>query len=248
MALEYESRTHQVKPFICSTDDFADEHAFLLSEVYPKLRRLCRERGASFDPYHWDHNLSQAKLNKGQALYLALECINAACPFFIGLIGNQYGPHRPEESPLLGRDSETAAPADHWLDRNILTAAGYGYRWLLDESYNSASLFELKVTQAAFLSEETRFCRFYIREKDTASVDRFDKFKLQQLKTSIAKRGLHVSYFKQLKQLGQLVLADWTEIINQLYPPLDTSRVGKSSLASRQNSATYGSLLKGLLL
>lgn len=228
MAFEYESRTYQIKPFICSTDDFVEEHNYLLAEVYPKLRSLCRERGASFNPHHWDHNLNPGKLAKGQALYLALECINSASPFFIGFIGNQYGPHRPEESPLLSMDSSTnpaaaAAGVPHWIDKNMMTAAGYGYKWLLDESYNSASLFELKVTQAAFLSEETRFCRFYIREKDSSGVDRFDKFKLQQLKTSIAKRGLHVSYYKQLKDLGQLVLSDWIEIINQLYPPLDTS-------------------------
>lgn len=224
MAFDYESRTYRINPYICSTDDFTEEHAYLQLEIFPQLRKLCRDRGASFLPVHWDQNLAQDKLDKGQALYLALESINAASPFFIGLIGNQYGCHRPDESAPLSKEDVS----DQWIDKNILTAASRGYRWILDESYNSASLFELKIIQAAFLSEETRFCRFYVRERDGGHVDRFDKFKLQQLKTSIAKRGLHVSYYKQLPELGENVLSNWREIINLLYPPLDTSRIGKA--------------------
>lgn len=222
----------QMKPFICSTDDFVEERQLLSTRIFPQLQSLCRERAASFVPCDWDHNIGLDRLSRGLALHLALKCIGSSSPYFIGLLGNQYGDHRPDGSGPLPDSTAELPSSAHWVDKNVHMAAKHGYRWLLDESYASSSLFELKITQAAFLGEETKFCRLYIRDQAAGSspqndLERYDKFKMQQLKANIAKRGLYASYYTSLEELGELVLSDWKVIIDQVYPPLRRCRVGQ---------------------
>lgn len=233
MSKECEHKTSRhINPFLCSTDNFTEERSFLSANIFPALQDLCRQRAACFQPYDWDHNIGEERLKQGLALQLALKCIEYASPYFIGLLGNEYGHHRSEDSDVLPNRLSDLPTSAHWVDKNIVIAAEHGYSWLLDHSYSGTSLTELKIIQAAFLSDETSYCRFYIRDHPPSTspqtdLERYDKFKIKQLKTSIAKRGLYVSYYSSLEQLGQMVLDDWTVIIDRLYPPMDTCAIGK---------------------
>lgn len=222
-----EHSNYRVKPFICSTKEYADEREALSCSVFLRLRDLCEHRGASFTPYDWDLDLNQEQLDSGLPLQLALDCITAASPYFICIIGNQYGCYRPEGSAPLSKDA--AYEGSDWIEKNILRAAESGYSWLLDESYTSTSLFEFKIMQAAFFSEETEYIRFYIHDKGPShsETDRYEKFKLQQLKTGIANRGLHVTYFKDTNELRNAVWTDWSAIIDTILSPLRSNRTSK---------------------
>ena len=233
MSSDHKPISHRnINPFVCSTHDFIQERSFLSTKVFPVLQTLCQQRAAYFQPYDWDDDLSEDRLKQGLALHLALKCINFASPYFICLLGNQYGHHRPKESEVLPSRLSDLPPDAHWIDKNMVIAAENGFKWILDNSYAHTSLTELKIIQAAFLSDETKFCRFYIRDQVIATnsvtaLEKYDKFKLQQLKANIAKRGLYVSYYTTLEHLGELVLADWTAIINQLYPPFSSLSIGR---------------------
>lgn len=221
-----------INPYICSTDDFAVERAHLSTDVFPSLRRLCSNRGGYFDPIEWDCIIDQDRLDRGLSLHLALDCITKSSPFFMCFIGDRYGTYRPEGSaPLPTRISELDSDAN-WVDKNMVYAAECGYKWLLDDTYANTSLFELKLIQAAFLSDDAQYCRFYIHEADTSAdtkkIPRFEKFKLQQLKASIAKRGLHVTYYSTIEELSNAVLAEWSKIIIASLPSLSSVSVGKT--------------------
>lgn len=218
---------NRIKPFVCSTDEFEEERGILSSSIYPKLKEICETRGTSFNPYDWDLKLSQDRLDSGLPLQLALDCITAS-PFFICIIGHKYGNYRPEGSSPLSKNE--SFKNYNWIERNIARAAESGYNWLLDESYTSTSLFEFKIMQAAFFSEENQYLRFYIQDRGSShssDMDRFEKFKLQQLKGGIASRGLHVTYFRDIDELRAAVWNDWTGIIDELMPPFKTNTFSK---------------------
>ncbi|XP_067936998.1 tetratricopeptide repeat protein 41-like [Watersipora subatra] len=223
--------SRHINPFLCSTDDFSAEREFLKANAFAKLECLCSHRGVSFQPYDWDHNIGEDRLHQGLSLQLALKCIGYASPYFIAFLSNQYGVHRPENSAILPDSVDDLPPDADWIDRSMVIASEHGYKWLLDESYTSTSLTELKIIQAAFLNEEAKFCRFYVRDDESSvglqsDLGQYDKYKLQQLKTNIAKRGLFVSYYKSLEHLDELVMADWTSIIDLVYPSVSRESIG----------------------
>ena len=216
-----------INPFICSTDEFTADRQYLHDEIFPQLQVRCQDRAGGFKPFEWDHNLSTDRLQTGLSLQLAMDCIQRAAPYFIGLVGDLYGDYRAPESATLPDSIEDLPQNADWIDKSLLYAAEYGYDWVLNEMYNSTSFFELKIAQAAFIMEDTSFCRFYIRQTDEElTASGYAKFRLQQLKSSLAKRGLHVAYFTTKEQLGELILRDWLEIIDRVYPRLDLEQNG----------------------
>ena len=108
-----------------------------------------------------------------------------------------------------------------------------------DEKYQHCSITELEVIHAAF-DKRNEYCRFYFRQPDhidglytdLPDEERREKLrifepesdysseKLCDLKAQIAKRGLPIKYFKNPDELAVMVLEDWCNIIDQLYPPL----------------------------
>ena len=121
-------RRQVIRPFVCSTfKDFHDERDFLQEQIYPKLNRLCRERGTSFLPVDLRWNKAQCQQNNDHVLRMCLDSIGRCAPFFICLLGDRYGVHRAAESELKDRTTE------EWLDRNFEVAAACGYEWVLEQ-------------------------------------------------------------------------------------------------------------------
>lgn len=119
-----------ITPFVCSTFcDFHVERDYLRDEIFPKLQRYCQQRGTSFCPVDLRWNKNQAQANSEHTLRLCLDSIGRCAPFFICLLGERYGVHRPAASEL--QDAATK----NWMDRNFEVAAACGYEWLLEEEY-----------------------------------------------------------------------------------------------------------------
>ena len=53
------------------------------------------------------------------------------------------------------------------------------------------------------------------------SEDEDSGIRQRDLKARIIKKGLPIQRYKTPEELANLVLTDWTAIINQLYPPLE---------------------------
>lgn len=122
------ARRQVIRPFVCSTfQDFHVERDFLQQQVFPKLNKLCRERGTSFLPVDLRWNKSQSQQNSEHVLRMCLDSIGRCAPFFICLLGDRYGVHRAAESEV------TDPATEEWLDKNFETAAACGHDWVLED-------------------------------------------------------------------------------------------------------------------
>ncbi|XP_041113150.1 putative tetratricopeptide repeat protein 41 isoform X2 [Polyodon spathula] len=244
-----------IQPFLCSTlDDFHQERDYLSTEIFPQLDMLCRARGTYFKAVdlRWDTEEIQSSSHfepkipckhhphyqhfSSQQLKINLDYISSSFPFFICILGHQYGEFRPENSKLLPV-SVASLEGLSKVEKNLYVASKNGYPWVLHEENQNCSLTELEIIQAAFLNDPQasffyfRDCR-HIEDKILDTLDEekqkilstfssrmdYEELKVRELKTRIINKGLKVSFFRNLREFGELVLKDWTGVIEQCYP------------------------------
>lgn len=216
------------------------ERDLLVDKAFPHLDELCRERGTFCSPVdlRWD----DTQAGSGTVFQYCLDHVNRACPFFICILGERYGAYRPKSQMPLPRSYLDLPQNAAWLDKNFLVAASGGYDWVLQENYQHYSITELEIVQATQLAE-AEHALFYFRQPDHADLlytdlpedERLEKLKVYEaeseysnlkvrdLKSRIVKRGLPVRYFKTPDELLNIIIKDWTAIINKIAPPLDKS-------------------------
>ncbi|XP_013385421.1 TPR repeat-containing protein DDB_G0287407 isoform X2 [Lingula anatina] len=243
-----------VCPFISSTfQDFQREREYLTKKVFPTIDSVCRERGTSFTPVDLRWGINDAQANSGHVLQLCLEYINKSAPFFIGLLGERYGGHRPPNALPVPDNYEDLSKDAFWLDKNLLVAAAGGHKWVLQEAHQQSSITELEIMQSVFLND-SKHCYFYFRQPehvDYLYVDlpeekrknklkvfypesEYETLKVRELKQRIVKKGLPVKYYRTPQELGQLILQDWLKVIDQLYPPLEDTLNERGALQFRE--------------
>ncbi|KAI1882160.1 hypothetical protein AGOR_G00247810 [Albula goreensis] len=184
-----------------------------------------------------------------QKLKIGLDCIGRS-PFFLCILGHRYGQCRPENSPPL------PVTGGEWkgltaVEKNLYVASRNGYPWVLQDKNQTCSLTELEITQA-LLSEGPRASFFYFRDysfqeeeghisaeeqralllRVWSSQTEYERRRVRELKTRIVDSCLPVRFFRSLRELEDLVRADWIHVIDQLYP-LD---VHSTSVLGQQGS------------
>ncbi|XP_055958244.1 tetratricopeptide repeat protein 41 [Patella vulgata] len=238
---EFELRK-AVSPYVCSSpQDFEAERQFLSQVIFPKVNNFCSQRGAHFSPFDILWSEKDNYFKNGQLLHFLLDFARKCSPYLICLLGDRYGPYRPENAAPLPRNitSIPNEPLIDPLDENFRVAAMTGHSWILEPSHQMASILELEIIQAAFLGE-TEHCTFYFRQSehlkeklnvvesseherckcDYLPENEHAELKVKDLKQRIINKGLPVKYFKTINELGDLVLKDWMTIIDMIYPPL----------------------------
>ncbi|XP_032217756.1 tetratricopeptide repeat protein 41 isoform X2 [Nematostella vectensis] len=225
-----------IRPFVCGTfRDFHAERDFLNDHVFPKLHRLCQERGTSFLPVDLRWDSKQGQSASDHILRVCLDNVERCAPYFICLLGDRYGVHRPSES------EPPDVATEEWLTKNYELATSHGYEWLKEDEYRCSSLTELEVVQASF-RKKYDYGYFYFRDPehlkekiDSADSEEekeillsnhkieseYSAKKLRELKQQVIDTELPVRHFRTLEELGDLVLADWTSVINTLYSPIE---------------------------
>ncbi|XP_040611080.1 tetratricopeptide repeat protein 41-like isoform X2 [Mesocricetus auratus] len=231
-----------IQPYVCSTlDDFQEERDFLANTIFPRLNDFCSLRGTYFKAV--DLRWSSVKAHKSftanlfrqhsclcsQHLKLCLDYVDSCFPFFICLLGQNYGDFLSEYSPILFskvKDFESLSKGE----QNLYVAAKNGYPWVLETPY--CSLTEFEITQAAF-RKESPFQFFYFRtansllrtfseEEEEPSLvspkSQEGRMKVGKLKAKIIGKGLPVRFYRDLDELGEMVFKDWSAVVEKLYP------------------------------
>src|SRR5688500_12038708 len=88
-----------IRVFVSST--FRDMHAEreeLVKFTFPRLRRLCEDRGGAWAEVDLRWGVTDEQKVEGAVLPICLAEIDRSRPFFIGLLGQRYG-WVPEELP-----------------------------------------------------------------------------------------------------------------------------------------------------
>ena len=117
-----------IQPFICSTfKDFSSERDYLQEQIFSKLDKCCQERGSRFCPVDLRWNKNQSQISSDDVLRVCLDSIALCAPYFICILGERYGVHRPVEGEPS--DGET----EEWLERNFEVAAACGHHWVLED-------------------------------------------------------------------------------------------------------------------
>lgn len=230
-------KTRLVRVFISSTfRDMQAERDRLVKFIFPELRRRCRERQVEFVEVDLRWGVTEDQAERGEVLPICLAEIENCRPYFIGLLGERYG-FVPKEIP--GELVETQP----WL-----------------EEHRERSLTELEILHGVLRNPEMApRAFFYFRDPsyrdrvpteqvaDLISESAEARAKLKFLKDRIRKSGLHLREdYADPKALGELVLEDLWQVIDEEYPagsepdPLDREAAEHEAFAEARRKVYIG--------
>ena len=214
-------RQRVIRVFVSSTfQDMKEEREELVKRVFPKLRKICEQRGVTWGAVDLRWGITDEQQAEGKALPICLREIEDCRPYFIGILGDRYG-YIPDEIPseLLEREA--------WLNENL-----------------NKSITELEMLHGALNDPATAdHAYFYLRDPSYISprfksIEDDNPEKLESLKNRIRESGLPVrENYRNPKELGNLVFKDFTGIIDELYPegselnPLDRDALDHEAYA-----------------
>ncbi len=169
---------------------------------------------------------------------MLLHNIKKTGPFFICLIGEQYGAYLDEANTNSSGYSLNAGgkPRNlNWIEKNLHVAAQTGYHHLINQFQFHNSILEYQINAALLDEANYPYYRFYFRQSEFLETkfehlsieERKEAFmmyeveneycekRVKELKLRIAKKGLMIRYYKSLEQLHEYVYEDIVELIQE---------------------------------
>ncbi len=188
----------ELRVFVSSTfRDLQDEREYLVKKIFPRIRALCRERGVVFTEIDLRWGLTEEEAAHGRVVRACLEEIDRCRPHFIGIIGSRYG-WVPEYHEIA-------------MDPELHSR----YPWVEDAALNGESILEIEFAQAVLQASCPH--AFFYRRLDE-EIESEDADRLDHLVSRIEGTG-HLREFRNPEDLGDRVLADLTEVINEVWTP-----------------------------
>lgn len=147
---------------------------------------------------------------EGQVLPICLEEIQNCRPYFIGLLGQRYG-WVPDTISLELLEKE-AWLKEHLTDKKSVTKLEILHGVLNNKDMENHAFFYFRAPEYINKIEKTKLADFISTAADEIA-------KLAQLKDKIRNSSFPVrENFPSPEQLGELILEDLTDVINELYP------------------------------
>ncbi len=240
---ELKCEDRQIRVFISSTfRDMQQERDRLVKFIFPQLRKLCESRAVVWNEVDLRWGITETESCEGKVLPLCLAEIERCRPYFIGLLGERYG----------------------WVPESYPKNLTNEQPWLKEHLHHSVT--ELEIIHGVFKSPKMQDrSRFYFRDPkyldlvpaekkaDFAAenpdyADRLARLK-QRIRDEHAKGILKFAPYENYPNpevLGDLILRDFTDIINQLYPvtdipdPLDEEAARHEAYARSRRLAFIG--------
>ncbi len=216
-----------LRVFISSTfRDMQAEREQLVKHIFPRLRERCEERRVIWGDVDLRWGISDEEKAEGNVLPICMMEIEHCRPHFICILGERYGwvpTNIPED--LIARQPWMADCREHSVtDLEIMhgvlnhpEALPYAHFYLRDPGYINT----LPVQQQDEFRENPtleELSLFGREEAERRCASR--RQKLASLKQKIRTSGCKVrENYPDPVALGELVLKDFYELIDQLYPP-----------------------------
>ena len=208
-----------VRVFISSTfRDMGAERDHLVKMVFPELRERMARRGLHLVDVDLRWGITEAEAERGKALEICLDEIERCRPFFVGLLGERYG-------PALASLPEEALLSHPWLSRyagHSITALEIVQGVLRDPEHARRSFFYFRDPRILAHIPEAELPDYAAESAEAAQ-------KLERLKGEIRRSGRPVMEgypcvwddggrrITGLERLGQRVLDDlWAAICAEL--------------------------------
>jgi tetratricopeptide (TPR) repeat protein len=220
----------EIRVFISSTFvDMHEERDELAKFVFPRLRKLCEQRGAMWSSVDLRWGIPEEEASEGRVLALCLDEIQRCRPYFIGILGERYG----------------------WIPDSIVPGLIESEPWLADMGQHSIT--ELEILHGVLNNPEMAdHAFFYFRDPsylDTLPDEQRRKYrdepgsiaaqKLMALKGRIRSSGFPVEEnYPDPRALGSCVERDLSALIEKLFPegtapgPLDRERLQHEAFAA----------------
>ncbi len=190
-------QTNELRLFVSSTfRDLMPEREVLVKKIFPKVRELCRQRGAYFTEIDLRWGITAEEAKTGKVVRICLEEIDKCRPHFIGIMGSRYG-WQPDEE-VLGND----------------TALREDYPWLPDLIAQGKSITEIEFLHGALRPKNTQSAFIYSRQNTGDQIEEGEA-QLTKVRESVREVGVPLRTFLTADELGELVLADLTAIIER---------------------------------
>ena len=207
----------EIRVFISST--FRDMHAerdYLVSHVFPVIRRACRERQVEFTEIDLRWGVTKEEAEQGKVVRICLEEINRCRPYFLSLLGERYG----------------WAPLDSDFDHKVELLALFPF---LESSLKEGlSVTEMEILHGVMDNPDMAgHCFFYLRDNAlsqsladslSAATDYFEteqrlQDKLAALKEKVRSSGLPLrDNYASIEALGDLIKQDLLAVLDQQFP------------------------------
>jgi hypothetical protein len=193
-----------IKPFLCSNiDEFADERKFLREKTFRRIKQKLKNLNINFDPIQFDCSLEDDDyVQSGHFLRLLLHNIQNSNPFFICLLGQQYGPYlEPSKNNFNIHFNETSEAGDgndednesmikyhemNWIEKNLLIASQTGYSHIINQVTFKNSFLEFQINTALYDELSYPYYRFYYRQHEYLD-EKFSHLPVDDRKEAIQK-------------------------------------------------------------
>jgi nephrocystin-3 len=209
------AQNRRIRVFVSSTfRDMQVDRDVLVKKVFPQLRKLCESRAVTWTEVDLRWGITEEQANEGKVLPLCLAEIERSRPYFICLLGERYG----------------------WVPEGISADLLEDEPWLKEHQQHSVTELEILhgVLNSPAMADRALFYfrdPAYVEKVDTAQRSDFvcenaeSAGKLAHLKNRIREANVtrklkyapHENYANP-DALAELVLADITRLINELYP------------------------------
>lgn len=201
--MEPRLRERAIRIFISSTfQDLSDERDWLTKRVFPQLRAICDERGVTWQEVDLRWGVTDEQRADGQVLPICFEEITRCRPFFIGILGRRYG----------------------WIPETIPESLLAQHEWLAERPDRSVT--ELEFRHGALQNPSAApYARFYLRQPERwfrHALGSREQQRLNALIRGVQRSRLPIRKFRSASDLGDLVLSDFTTVIDELFPTAQT--------------------------
>lgn len=189
----------EIRVFISSTfNDLDEERRYLINTVFPELRVLAAERGVSITEIDLRWGITEEEAKQGKVVEMCLDEIEAAIPFFIGIIGENYGWCPPESIFSINPS----------LDKK------YG-SWLHEDMRRRLGMTEIEMQYGVLRRGETINANFFVK---TVPNEKRPK-PLLRLIDSIYTDGRYPVYdFSSKEEIGFRIRESFIRILEDTFP------------------------------
>jgi hypothetical protein len=202
----------QIRIFISSTfRDMQAERDYLVTRIFPLLRRYCAERDVTLVELDLRWGISEEESKQGKVVDICLREIQNTTPFFIGLLGERYGwiPSEAEREVIAAN-----------------TGVFEEYPWIDAELTEGTSITEIEIQEGVLRAENKVDAYFYIRSPQMEILDEFkekpgshEAEMLSALKETLRKQNDYpVKDYDSIEHLGELVEQDFRALVDKLFP------------------------------
>ncbi len=223
-------RDRIIRVFVSSTfRDMQADRDVLVKKIFPQLRKLCEERAVTWTEVDLRWGITSEEAAEGKVLPLCLAEIQRCRPYFIGLLGERYGwvpdadaisPQLLEDQPWLREQWDGQSVTELEILHGVLNdpaMTDHAFFYFRDPAHTPANdvfVEALDANESKLLGPHEAEARAAVRRE-----------KLKNLKQRIrdASDDGKLKYpprenYADPEVLGELVLADFTVLIEQLFP------------------------------